>query len=621
MRMMILAAIGLSTALAYAQPMAGPPTADEHTLVLAHFDETVSLDLAEGDAALEVIGADVVAGGKWGGALRLGEGQSVSLDPAGNMDMSAGTAMFWFKPDWQSPPVASHALMSMRLDGDPPGYFILTHGWWETSGGAGRTYFVYDNQAFMHTSNSYLPTLGARLNDWHHFAIAWEQGMPGRCAIYVDGERVSRTMKNCETVRRPAGRLLIGSGEAADPGPRWAEGLLDELVILDRALGDSEVAAAFRAQESRWEEIQAQKWAWLTDTLAGPDPTFERNNQGHIMESRALLDEGLPWANPENIPTIVDKIKRAGFNVYIPCVWHGRGARYPHETEAMEGGLGEAYAAMDVDPFAELVRQCHDAGIEVHPWFCVVKREQGQHPEFVEETTPGNFFDAHRPEFRDFIVGLMTDFVRRYGVDGINLDYIRTGGLCKGPLCRAEYLARFGTDLEEDAKTRTQDGGPNPNIVQWQDEAIGDIVRRVAEEGRTVNPKLVVSIDGHVHGPAEHPDAHGRNEMPWVDAGWVDVVYNMDYGEHLGFGHVDAVRAAVSRPAAIVDLPGNYQRTDTGKVEPRAGRLVADHISYCQRRWPGNGVALYLYSMLSEEQIEALRAGPFREDAVPHWVR
>ena len=71
----------------------------------------------------------------------------------------------------------------------------------------------------------------------------------------------------------------------------------------------------------------------------------------------------------------------------------------------------------------------------------------------------------------------------------------------------------------------------------------------------------------------------------------------------------------------IVDLPGNYERTEEGKVVPREGKLVADLIGYCQREWPGNGVGLYLYSMLSDEQIEALRTGPFEEEAVPKWVR
>ncbi len=54
---------------------------------------------------------------------------------------------------------------------------------------------------------------------------------------------------------------------------------------------------------------------------------------------------------------------------------------------------------------------------------------------------------------------------------------------------------------------------------------------------------------------------------------------------------------------------------------PREGPLVADLISFCQRKYPGNGVALYWIGSLDQAQTEALRAGPFREAALPHWIR
>ena len=70
----------------------------------------------------------------------------------------------------------------------------------------------------------------------------------------------------------------------------------------------------------------------------------------------------------------------------------------------------------------------------------------------------------------------------------------------------------------------------------------------------------------------------------------------------------------------VRDIRG-YERTPERKVIPREGKLVADLIGFLQRCDHGNGVALYLYSMLDDAQISALRAGPFREDAVPSWAR
>jgi len=623
-RYLAVTVLGLAAGIipARAQGQADPPVADEHTLLLAHFDEGFDADHAAGDGGAEVNGAELVAEGKWGGAVRLADGQDLSFATEGNLDMAAGTLMFWFRPDWEPGVPRSHGLLSMNLDGDPPGYLVLSQGWWETSGGAGRMYFVWDNQAYMHCNTQAFANMGGELTEWHHVALTWRGGAQALkvIAIYLDGERVARIGKADITVRRPTTRLFIGSDRAQTGGQRWANGLLDELVILDRAMSDYEIAVACQAQEPRWEELQARRWAWLTDVLAGPAPELPRDGQGRVLESRAILDEGTGWSDPERIPEIVAKLRRAGFNVYIPCIWHGRGTRWPCEAADPDPRMAERLAALEVDPLEVLIEQCHAAGIEVHPWFCVVKREGDVHPEFVEERTPQGFFDAHRPEFRDFVVGLMLHVIREYEVDGVNLDYIRTGGLCKGELCRAEYRERFGTDMEEDARATTPEGGPNPNIVAWQDECIADIVRRVATEGRAIRPGLIVSVDGHPHAPADPPDVNGRNEMPWVAAGWVDVVYGMDYDRELSWQRMDAARAASGHPEAFVTLCGNYQR-EAGRVVPRDGEHGAKLISYCRRRWPGNGVGLYLWSMLSDGQIEALRAGPFAEDAVPGWVR
>ena len=104
-----------------------------------NFDGKMDADHAAGDAAAQVSGAKLVRSGKWGGAVDLSDNQSLSFDAPENLDMSAGTMMFWIKPNWQAPTEHSHTILSMGLDGDPPGYMVLSQGWWETGGGAART--------------------------------------------------------------------------------------------------------------------------------------------------------------------------------------------------------------------------------------------------------------------------------------------------------------------------------------------------------------------------------------------------------------------------------------------------------------------------------------------------
>lgn len=69
------------------------------------------------------------------------------------------------------------------------------------------------------------------------------------------------------------------------------------------------------------------------------------------------------------------------------------------------------------------------------------------------------------------------------------------------------------------------------------------------------------------------------------------------------------------KPSGFVAIP------ETGKVVSREAGLVADLIGFCQRKFPGNGVALYWYGSLDDAQIDALRTGPFCEAARPAWLR
>jgi uncharacterized lipoprotein YddW (UPF0748 family) len=240
---------------------------------------------------------------------------------------------------------------------------------------------------------------------------------------------------------------------------------------------------------------------------------------------------------------------------------------------------------------------------------------------FVEEGTPTGACEAHNPAFRRFAVDLMMEVVERYEVDGINLDYIRTNGVSTSPSARASYRKQFGAELLNDIKKTGADGWPYSNIVKWQDGAVADIVRSFSTQARAARPRLVISVDGHPYLPTDKPGMQGRNDFWWAQEGWVDVIYSMDYSRRLAWQKTESIRAQLNRPTAAAIIVGNYEKTETGKVVSREARLVADLMAFCQRKFPGNGVALYWYGSLDDAQVDALRAGPFREAADPSWLR
>ena len=601
--------------------LAGEPGRTAATLFLCNFDSLTSADFAAGSATMQPKGA-ALGPGRWGKGLHVGPDQYVAIPAEGNLDPKQGTIMFWFRPNWSTKGrTRSHALISWGWEDGKDGYCVLSDGWWEPAG-AGRTYLVFENQLYAHVSDTLTYTQG----DWMHFTFTWEFGKRLVATLYLNGQRVRATSARAfKTVPSLKTRIVLG----ADTGTpiaqnRCADGVIDGFHVMSRALTADRVRDEFRGQEPNWQELERQTHAWLYDVLERPHQP-ERDGQGRILESRALLDEQCRWATREGAQAAVEKLAAAGFNVYIPCVWHGRGAWWPSRLTPMEPrvekmvkGEGEGF-----DPLENMIRLCHAKGIEVHPWFCVCYGDRRWPPlaPFIEEGTPKGACEAHNPAFRNFIVDLMMEVVRKYDVDGLNLDYIRTKGVSTSKTARDAYSQRFGSDLLTDLKKPEPNGWPNAKVVQFQNDAVGDIVRRVSEQARAARPGIVMSIDGHPYLPTEPPNTQGRDGFGWAQKGWIDVLYTMDYGRRLRWQKADAIRAALTRPAALVIIAGNYERLKNGKVGPREGQLVADLIAFCQRKYPGNGVALYWMGSLDDAQVQALRIGPFRDPAIPHWRR
>ncbi|MFY9268454.1 MAG: family 10 glycosylhydrolase, partial [Candidatus Manganitrophaceae bacterium] len=335
-----------------------------------------------------------------------------------------------------------------------------------------------------------------------------------------------------------------------------------------------------------------------------------------LLESRMIADEAPYFLLEGGTNAVLDKITQAGFNVYMPCVWHGRGAIYRSGTSILDRQYASKFSGT-LDPFAELIEAAHARGIEVHGWFTVALREIDIYPEFAEPGTPARAFDLQTPAFRDFIINEIIEFAKKYNVDGINLDYIRTMGISFSPTASALYLQRFGVGIQE-LKQSPMSPEVKTRFLAWQRDAVSDVVRRVKEGIRKIKPKLVISISGY---PTEKPALHGegRNEWLWVENGWVDLVYMMGYDSSPDVVQLKNVRRSSPFPERFIMLPGNYGATVNGKVTPREAELVTRHVGYFLRKFPDAGIGVYLYSMLSWEQSVALRDGPFKEGAVPYW--
>lgn len=334
-----------------------------------------------------------------------------------------------------------------------------------------------------------------------------------------------------------------------------------------------------------------------------------------LLESRSILDEA-PHYLGRGVDAVLDRIGSAGFNVYFPIVWHGRGAIYRSETARLDPIYASIFQGSS-DPLADLILKAHQRGMEVHGWFTVALREDSTlYPEFAEPGTPNGAFDLQNPAFRDFIVNEMIGFVRKYDVDGLFLDYIRTFDISFSPTASNLYFQKYGRSIDE---LRLDPMSPDveARMLEWQRDAVSDIVRRVRQGVNEFKPGLTISVDGRAE-PKPKLNFEGENEWLWAENDWVDVAYDSDYSNAPDVARLAAVRRNSPYPERFTRMLGDYDER-FGTVFSRDPALVLKQVDYFLRKFPERGASLYLYSMLSDEQIAALRAGPFHQNALPFF--
>jgi len=544
---------------------------------------------------------------RFGRTLDLDRAAEVNAALAVELDMTGGTISFWVKPRWSAGATESHTLLTATWKDPRRSYLALSQGWWEPSG-SGRLYFIVSNEDVLHCSTDVpLPT-----SVWSLITVTWASGPNGFCRLYVDDELRAATQRAWTGVDQ-LDSLAVGSDRAASNARgRKASSIIAGLKVLRLPVSHREVIERYRREEDP-RAFARKKWAWLQQA----PPPDAKTAAGARVE-RAIFDEDLGWADsPQAIDTRLARIAAAGFNVYVPCVWHGGGAAYPSPVAPAYPAFGPKFVH-GWDPLAYLVRAARARGISVHPWFTVVRREDYGHPEWAEPGTPAGAYDAHRPEFRAYMVELMLDVVRRYAVEGVNLDYIRAMGVCTSNYCRRDYRAGWGKELLADYADGAPTAEARARIAAWQDQAIAALVRDFALQARQLRPGLIISVDGHVQREDDTRPLEGRDEISWANRGWVDTIFQMDYRAEVDVTELAAGRRRLRDPGKLWLLFANYDLIDDEAV-PRSAFWVSRVMRRaCAGDW-GAGVGVYLYGRLDDAQVAALGGAAGRiSGGAPH---
>lgn len=326
-----------------------------------------------------------------------------------------------------------------------------------------------------------------------------------------------------------------------------------------------------------------------------------------------MLRDGVPWG-PAGVHHMLDMCKAGGWSqVYWRALdggrslyssqlmdpqgkwdannfWHPgtpqdmayfRGF-YPDMPEAeMAGLLGrlEQYDYAEFDTLAEAVRYGHEIGIQVWAWISINEDDHGwglqsrfsrAHPEYRWVKRDGTVYRSQLsfafPEVRDYKLAILREILEQYPVDGIFLDWLRTGDIRDNPQTDADGVADYGYErpLVESFAERY---GVDPHSVPSGD------ARWVALRAAPVT-EFVRAAEGLIHRARRDLPIAALVAHPWLYRGRMDPIDGnlagmlLDVATWAREGLVDAVC-----PAGYYREGGDAARAHRALCEEVAGQV------------------------------------------------
>jgi len=269
-----------------------------------------------------------------------------------------------------------------------------------------------------------------------------------------------------------------------------------------------------------------------------------------------------PPQNFHEIPSILDKIKNAGFNaIFLETLYHGfviyPGSNFLNRPE---------YGGHDV--LQEFIKEAHARGIAVHCWTEVFYLQVDtkkypqfprsvifdEHPDWKLLTKKGEtsdvsedahiFGDPANPALQSFLLEFYRDLIQRYNVDGVNIDYIRypAGKYDTGytEFARKAFKNEMGVD------PLTFDSGSNPDMwmkwVSWRENRVTDFVARLSALIKHDKPQILLSAAVFPNYYAERGRLFTYQDWAkWLEGNYIDAIIPMAYAPTL-----DGVRSEIN---------------------------------------------------------------------------
>jgi len=314
------------------------------------------------------------------------------------------------------------------------------------------------------------------------------------------------------------------------------------------------------------------------------------------------------------------ELKGLGVNAIFPEVVAPSGAIYPSRvvpTRSAERRQG----------FPDLLRVILDAahaeGLEVHPWTIEWRGPPADtSPERLVHDAEGNTERTLCPSIevnRELMRNMLLELVRNYEVDGVHYDYMRLPGgeYCYCDTCRARFEKRLGRAVGHWPADVVEGGPLTDQYLDYLCDTISSFVEEMYPLLKNARPAVVVSAAVWANDRTMRNTGVRQDWGKWVEAGWLDFVSPMNYGNSWIVDRFEQFATAEARNVAG-RLPlafglGAYLDTPEGEV--KAVRV--------SRRLDSAGVIVYTLTRETfEKHLQALSREVWSEPAqVPAFGR
>jgi uncharacterized lipoprotein YddW (UPF0748 family) len=392
------------------------------------------------------------------------------------------------------------------------------------------------------------------------------------------------------------------------------------------------------------QQVRVRRRAWWSIALVAVSSCLLADVRvgAQADEVRALWVVRTTLTSPAAIDAMVRAARAGGFNTLLVQV---RGRADAYYAGGLEPRASVLMGQPSFDPLAVTIARAHDAGLRVHAWINLnLVTGAGElpparnhiiyrHPEWLMVpralATGLAAVDPKSPEYlgrllryvrgqaekleglylspvpagaADYTVGIVSDIVQRYAVDGVHFDYVRypSDDFDYGAETQAAFRRDVIADLGATDRQRYDRRLPGEPFIyaeafperwrRFRRDRLTMLVEKLRGTIRTIRPTAVVSA---AVGPdlADASTRHLQDWQTWLERQAVDIVCPMAYTP-------DAALFTAQISAARLIAGGQRLWAGIGAYHLVAGQIV-EHVQ-AARRLGAAGVVLFSYDALAE---------------------